>query len=99
MQTGNKCREHTIRSAFDPDSYPKKFHTGTIDAQFDVDQTSHEKGESRAPHRHLKNYRRFVSPYDDTPEQFNMELQIITGMERFHLMYRNKKYKGLLDLF
>ena len=99
MQTGNKYREHTTCSTFDPDLYPKKSHTRAIGAQFDVDQSSHEKGESRAPHRHLKNYRRLVSPYDDTPEQFNMELQMITGMENFHLMYRNKKYKGLLDWF
>ena len=45
----------------------------------------------------LKNFGVLTIPYDDTPDKFNAELQLITGIENLHIMMRHKKYRKFLS--
>ncbi len=58
-----------------------------------------KKVETEDSIKYFKNYKRSVNPYNGTTEQFNSELQIITGIENFCRIYHNEKYKELRDKF
>ena len=46
----------------------------------------------------IKRFGVTTTPYDDTIEEFDVNMQIVTGLVNLKLAYRHKKYQWLFDL-